>query len=134
TDATKRDNGCIVPALSRDPLGAWVLVVPRLCQPCEVRPDRLAASSHSRLTQPWHKGGSRLIQPWHIHLCSLYPLKPEHSRAMRITLDYGKTGLEVTLPDQHVVGPLSIRPAPPLPNPEAAIADAIANPIGSRPL
>jgi nickel-dependent lactate racemase len=53
---------------------------------------------------------------------------------MRITLDYGKTGLEVNLPDQHVVGPLSIRPAPPLPDPEGAIAAAIAHPIGSRPL
>src|SRR5690242_6078568 len=53
---------------------------------------------------------------------------------MRIKLDYGKTGLEVDLPDQHVVGPLAIRPAAPLPDPEAAIAAAIANPIGSRPL
>src|SRR5438270_168439 len=53
---------------------------------------------------------------------------------MRITLDYGRTGLEVTLPDDRVVGPLAIRDAPPLPDPEAAIADALAHPIGSRPL
>src|SRR5262245_24877150 len=53
---------------------------------------------------------------------------------MRITLDYGKTGLEVNLPDQHLVGPLAIRPAPPLGDPQAAIASAIDNPIGSRPL
>jgi nickel-dependent lactate racemase len=53
---------------------------------------------------------------------------------MRITLDYGKTGLDVTLPDDRVVGPLAIRPAPPLPDAEAAIAHAIANPIGTKPL
>src|SRR2546421_253142 len=58
----------------------------------------------------------------------------EQPRAMRITLDYGKTGLEVDLPDQHVVGPLTIRPAPPLPDPAAALAAAIDQPIGSRPL
>jgi nickel-dependent lactate racemase len=53
---------------------------------------------------------------------------------MRITLDYGRTGLEVTLPDERVVGPLAIRPAPPLAEPEAAIAQALAQPIGSPPL
>jgi nickel-dependent lactate racemase len=53
---------------------------------------------------------------------------------VRITLDYGKTGLEVELPDDRVVGPLAIRPAVPLPNPEAAVAAALQNPIGSRPL
>jgi nickel-dependent lactate racemase len=53
---------------------------------------------------------------------------------MRITLDYGRTGLDVTLPDDRIVGPLAIRPAAPLADPERAIADAIANPIGSRPL
>src|SRR5258708_3828032 len=53
---------------------------------------------------------------------------------MQIKLDYGKTGLEVTLPDERIVGPLSIRPAAPIPHPEAAIAHAIAHPIGTRPL
>ena len=54
---------------------------------------------------------------------------------MKITLDYGRTGLDVTLPaDRLLVPPLAIRPAEPLPNPEQAIADAIANPIGTRPL
>ena len=53
---------------------------------------------------------------------------------MRITLDYGRTGLDVNLPDDRVVGPLVIRPAPPLPEPQAAIADALRNPIGTRPL
>jgi nickel-dependent lactate racemase len=53
---------------------------------------------------------------------------------MRITLDYGRTGLDVTLPDDRLVGPLAIRPAVPLPDPEGAIARALANPIGSKPL
>jgi nickel-dependent lactate racemase len=53
---------------------------------------------------------------------------------MRIRLDYGRTGLDVDLPDDRVVGPLSIRPAPPLADPDRAVADALANPTGSRPL
>jgi lactate racemase len=52
---------------------------------------------------------------------------------MRIKLDYGRTGLDVDLPDDRVVGPLAIRPAPPLADPVAAIEAALANPIGSRP-
>src|SRR5262249_26397500 len=53
---------------------------------------------------------------------------------MRIRLDYGRTGLHVDLPDDRVVGPLAIRPAPPLPDPEAAVARALSHPVGSRPL
>jgi len=53
---------------------------------------------------------------------------------MRIQLDYGKTGLEVNLPDDRVVGPLALRPAAPLADPAAAIARAIQQPIGSLPL
>jgi nickel-dependent lactate racemase len=53
---------------------------------------------------------------------------------MRITLDYGRTGLEVELPDDRLVGPLAIRPAAPLANPDTAVAHALAHPIGTRPL
>jgi nickel-dependent lactate racemase len=53
---------------------------------------------------------------------------------VRITLDYGKSGLEVELADERVVGPLAIRPAPPLPDAEAAIAAALCRPIASPPL
>jgi nickel-dependent lactate racemase len=53
---------------------------------------------------------------------------------MRVTLDYGRTGLQVDLPDDRVVGPLAIRPAAPLTDPTAAIEAAIAHPIGSSPL
>src|SRR5436305_12337743 len=53
---------------------------------------------------------------------------------MRIKLDYGRTGLDVTLPDERVVGPLEIRPAPPLADPAAAVAAALARPTGTPPL
>ena len=53
---------------------------------------------------------------------------------MRIALDYGKTGLEVEIPDANLVGPLGLRAVEPLPEPEKALAAALANPIGSPPL
>ena len=54
---------------------------------------------------------------------------------MKITLDYGRTGLDVTLPEDRLIAPpLSIREAEPLADPEAALADALANPIGTKPL
>ena len=33
---------------------------------------------------------------------------------MQFTLDYGKTGLTIDVPDENVVGPLEIRDVPPL--------------------
>src|SRR5262245_28821671 len=62
------------------------------------------------------------------------PGSSSQTTRMRITLDYGRTGLEVTLPDDRVVGPLAIRPAPALEDPAAAVADALARPIGTPPL
>src|SRR5438045_1083344 len=53
---------------------------------------------------------------------------------MQIQLDYGRTGLTVDLPDDRIVGPLAIRPATPLADPVAAIAEAISQPIGTAPL
>jgi nickel-dependent lactate racemase len=53
---------------------------------------------------------------------------------MRVTLDYGRSGLPVELPDDRVVGPLDIRPAPPLADAAAAVERAVAQPIGSKPL
>src|SRR3954467_5704396 len=53
---------------------------------------------------------------------------------MRIHLDYGRTGLEVDLPEDRIVGPLAIRPAAPLPDPEGAIARALREPVGTPPL
>lgn len=53
---------------------------------------------------------------------------------MRIKMDYGKTGILVDLPDDRVVGPLEIKDAIPLADQSKAISDALANPIGSKPL
>lgn len=53
---------------------------------------------------------------------------------MRIKMDYGKTGLMVDLPADKVIGPLEIKSANPLDDQSKAISDALANPIGSRPL
>jgi nickel-dependent lactate racemase len=53
---------------------------------------------------------------------------------MRIRLEYGRTGLEVELPDQNVVKCLGYRPAQPLSDPDDAVRQALAAPIGSPPL
>ncbi|MFQ3591566.1 MAG: nickel-dependent lactate racemase [Gemmataceae bacterium] len=53
---------------------------------------------------------------------------------MKLKLDYGRTGLEVNLPDDRVIGPLTIQPAEPLPDPEAAVLQALQEPIGTAPL
>lgn len=52
---------------------------------------------------------------------------------MRVTLDYGRTGLSVTLPD-HTFGPLQIRDVPPLPTPEQAIQHVLDHPTGTPAL
>jgi nickel-dependent lactate racemase len=53
---------------------------------------------------------------------------------MRVTLDYGRTGLPVELPDDRVVGPLAMRTAEPLPDPAGAVERALADPTGTPPL
>jgi len=54
---------------------------------------------------------------------------------MQLTLDYGKTGLPITLPDDRLLAPpLAIRPAQPLADPTAALEAALKNPIGTKPL
>src|SRR5436190_858415 len=53
---------------------------------------------------------------------------------MRIKLDYGRTGLDVDLPEDRLVGPLAIRPAEPLADPVTAIAESLRRPIASKPL
>ncbi|QDV33404.1 nickel-dependent lactate racemase [Tautonia plasticadhaerens] len=53
---------------------------------------------------------------------------------MRVTLDYGRTGLEVELPDDRVIGPLEIRDVAPLDDPDAAVVAGLEAPIGSPPL
>ncbi len=53
---------------------------------------------------------------------------------MRVKLDYGRDGMDVEIPEDRAVGPLAIRPAPPLPDPEQAIAAVLADPVGTPPL
>ena len=53
---------------------------------------------------------------------------------MRVTLDYGKTGLEVEIPEANAVGPLEIRPVRPLDDPAGELREMLANPIGTPAL
>jgi len=53
---------------------------------------------------------------------------------MQFQLDYGKTGLSVDIPDDNVVGPLEIRPVPPLDNPEEILRQKLASPTGASGL
>jgi lactate racemase len=53
---------------------------------------------------------------------------------MRITLEYGTTGLDVRLPDESLAGVLTLRPHPPLADAPAAIAAALAAPVAAPPL
>jgi nickel-dependent lactate racemase len=53
---------------------------------------------------------------------------------MRIRLEYGRTGLDVELPDGPLVRTLAYKDAVPLADPQAALANMLAQPIGTRPL
>ena len=53
---------------------------------------------------------------------------------MNIHLDYGRTGLDVELPSENVVGVLDLTPAQPLGDPAGAVRAAISRPLGTRPL
>lgn len=53
---------------------------------------------------------------------------------MRFHLDYGRTGLQVELPDEHVVKCLRSQAAQPPADPQAPIAERLAQPTGTQPL
>ncbi|MEI8376438.1 MAG: nickel-dependent lactate racemase [Planctomycetota bacterium] len=53
---------------------------------------------------------------------------------MRVRLEYGRTGLEVELPDQHLVKCLDYQPVQPIQDAAAAIHRALAEPCGTPPL
>jgi nickel-dependent lactate racemase len=53
---------------------------------------------------------------------------------MNIKLAYGKTGLNIELPDELNVTVVEPRYVPGLPDPEAALRDALRSPIESPPL
>jgi nickel-dependent lactate racemase len=53
---------------------------------------------------------------------------------MQVVLDYGRTGLSVTLPDHRLVGPLAIKPTVPLADPEGEVVRALEHPIAAPSL
>ncbi len=53
---------------------------------------------------------------------------------MRVRLEYGKTGLEVELPDERIVRTLAYKNAAPLADPQAALEQVLTSPTGSPPL
>lgn len=52
---------------------------------------------------------------------------------MRVKLEYGKSGLEVELPDERVVRSLAYKDAAPLPHPESAFLQVLQQPTGTPP-
>ena len=53
---------------------------------------------------------------------------------MRVSLEYGRTGLEVNLPEANLVGCLGYQTAPPVSDPEALARARLARPTGTPPL
>lgn len=53
---------------------------------------------------------------------------------MRVKLEYGKTGLQVEVPDEPLVRCLSYKSAAPLEDPERALQRALRHPTGTPPL
>ncbi len=53
---------------------------------------------------------------------------------MRVRLEYGRTGLDVELPDDRVVHQLGYRSTPVLEQPQQAVAELLCHPLASPPL
>ena len=53
---------------------------------------------------------------------------------MKISLAFGRSGLTADIPDDRLAGVLTMRGAPPVESPEAALAASLAAPIGGPPL
>ena len=47
---------------------------------------------------------------------------------------YGREGLTVEVPDANLAGILRLHPRPPLPDPDAAVREALAHPVSTAPL
>ena len=62
------------------------------------------------------------------------PFPHKGSDSMEVTLDYGRTGLKVQLPDRNVVKTLRYKQAPPLEDPRQALRQALEHPAGTPPL
>lgn len=53
---------------------------------------------------------------------------------MRVRLEYGRTGLEVELPDDRILRTLTYKDAVPVSDPAAAVRQSLDRPTGTRPL
>lgn len=53
---------------------------------------------------------------------------------MKIRIAYGKSGLEIDVPDKNLVKVLTMSGSTPLPHPETVLANALDSPIASAPL
>lgn len=53
---------------------------------------------------------------------------------MNLTLDYHRTGLEVSVPDKNLAAVLNMRETPPLDDPVAATREALRRPVAGPPL
>lgn len=53
---------------------------------------------------------------------------------MRVQLAYGRQGLEVEVPDEHLAGTLTYQPVAPLTSPLEAVEQVLDHPIGSPPI
>ena len=53
---------------------------------------------------------------------------------MNLTLDYHRTGLEVSVPDENLAAVLNMRETPPLDDPAAATREALCRPVAGPPL
>ena len=53
---------------------------------------------------------------------------------MKIKLEYGKTGLEIDVDDDRLVGVLGLKNVDPLPDPVARLRERFSHPIGGQPL
>ena len=53
---------------------------------------------------------------------------------VQVHLEYGRSGLDVELPERNVVACLQYRASEPLADPDAAVRDSLARPIQTRPL
>jgi nickel-dependent lactate racemase len=55
-------------------------------------------------------------------------------KPLRVTLEYGRTGLDVEVSGGRIVGPLEIKTVPPLDDPESVVAAKLEAPTGTAPL
>jgi nickel-dependent lactate racemase len=53
---------------------------------------------------------------------------------MKVPVRYGRTHLEVEVPDENVLAVCRLHPISPLPDPQGAIEDALDHPIGTPPI